>query len=124
MGVGYLLIGAGFALNSMARSAPMFALAMTIFTLGEMVAMPVSSAYIADLSPPDMRGRYMGLFGFTWALALVCGPGLGMMVYTHNPRLLWFSCGGLGLLAAMIILWEGKSRAAFSPAAPANISGS
>ena len=104
MAIGYVLIGTGFALNAVARSAPAFALAMTVFTFGEMVAMPVSSAYIADLSPADMRGRYMGLFGFTWALALVCGPALGMMLYGQSPLLLWLSCGGLGWLAAGIIL--------------------
>ena len=30
----------------------------------------------------------------TWALALVCGPGLGMIVYTRSPLLLWLGCGG------------------------------
>jgi MFS family permease len=106
MAAGYLLIGVGFALNGFARTAPAFAFAMTVFTLGEMVAMPVSSAYIADLSPAHMRGRYMGLFGFTWSAALVCGPGLGVILYGQNPLLLWLTCGGLGLFAALIILWE------------------
>jgi len=106
MAAGYILIGSGFAFNAFARTVPAFALAMTIFTFGEMIAMPVSSAYIADLSPAHMRGRYMGLFGFTWALALVCGPGLGMMLYAVNPLMLWLTCGGFGLLAASIILWE------------------
>jgi len=109
MAVGYVLIGTGFALNACARSAPIFALAMTIFTLGEMVAMPVSQAYIADLAPPHLRGRYMGVFGFTWALALVCGPALGMIVYTHSPLSLWLGCGGLGILAACIILSGAKA---------------
>jgi MFS family permease len=93
MAAGYVLIGTGFALNAVARSVPAFALAMTIFTLGEMIAMPVSQAYIADLSPPHLRGRYMGVFGFTWALALVCGPALGMIVYLRSPLLLWLGCG-------------------------------
>lgn len=105
MAAGYVLIGAGFALNALARGAPVFVLAMTIFTLGEMVAMPVSSAHIADLSPAHLRGRYMGVFGLTWALALVCGPGLGMMVYARNPLALWLGCGALGLVAAFIILF-------------------
>jgi MFS family permease len=111
MAVGYVLIGAGFALNAFARTAPAFAFAMTIFTLGEMVAMPVSSAYIADLAPAHMRGRYMGMFGLTWALALVAGPSLGMMAYARSPMLLWLGCGGLGLLAAFIILGEGEPDA-------------
>ena len=114
MAAGYVLIGTGFALNAFARSVPAFGLAMIIFTLGEMVAMPVSSAYIADLSPAHLRGRYMGIFGFTWALALVCGPGLGMMIYARSPLLLWLSCGGLGLLhrrrALFAVRWRSFRR--------------
>ena len=110
MAAGYVLIGSGFALNAFARSPVAFALAMTIFTFGEMMAMPVSSAYIADLSPDHMRGRYMGMFGFTWALALMCGPALGIALYGQSPMLLWLSCGGLGLVAAFIILAETGPR--------------
>lgn len=103
MAAGYILIGGGFAMNALAHSAPAFAVAMAIFTLGEMVAMPVSAAYLADLAPAQLRGRYMGLLGLTWALALSCGPALGMMLYRQSPSLLWWTCGGLGLLAAAII---------------------
>jgi hypothetical protein len=34
-------------------------------TLGEMIAMPISSNYVASLAPDDMRGRYMGVLGFS-----------------------------------------------------------
>ncbi len=101
MAAGYVLIGAGFALNAFARTAPAFAITMSIFTLGEMVAMPVSSAYIADLAPAHLRGRYMGMFGLIWAMALAAGPSLGTMAYARSPMLLWLGCGGLGLLAAV-----------------------
>jgi MFS family permease len=104
MASGYLLIGLGFAFNAFAHTALAFALAMLIFTFGEMTSVPVSSAYVADLAPPHLRGRYMGMMGFTWSLALVCGPGLGMMLLGCNPSLLWLTCGGLGCLAALIIL--------------------
>src|SRR5207253_9730646 len=56
MAAGYVLIGTGFALKARARNTLAFALAMTVFTFGEMIAMPVASAYIADLSPSEMRG--------------------------------------------------------------------
>jgi MFS family permease len=108
MAAGYLLIGAGFAFNAVARSGTALAIAMAVFTLGEMVAMPISSAYIADLAPPNLRGRYMGVFGFIWALALIIGPALGMMLYERNASLLWLGCGALGLLAAAVILWPVK----------------
>src|SRR5262249_11521550 len=60
MALGYLLIAAGFGLNSVARTVPALAACLAIFTVGEMMMMPVSAAYIADLCPPTMRGRYTG----------------------------------------------------------------
>lgn len=107
MAFGYLLIGAGFASNAFAHDTLWLMLAMTIFTFGEMCSMPTASAYVADLAPEHLRGRYMGLIGFAWAFALVCGPGLGMTLYTQHPVALWLGCGVLGALAALII-FQGK----------------
>ncbi len=101
---GFLLIGAGFALNSVAHTVAALAGSIALFTLGEMVAVPVSSAYIANLSPPHMRGRYAGAYGLTWALALIIAPAMGMRVLAYSQSLLWLSCGALGVLAATIIL--------------------
>ncbi|MEW6305658.1 MAG: MFS transporter [Verrucomicrobiota bacterium] len=103
MAVGYLLIGAGFGLNAFAHTVPALVLTMTLFTIGEMVSMPVSSAYVASLAPPEMRGRYMGTLGFVWALALVIGPDLGMQLFSRSPAGVWAVCGGLGVVAAWLI---------------------
>jgi MFS family permease len=83
---------------------------MAIVTFGEMLTIPVSVAYIADLAPPHLRGRYMGANGLVWAAALVIGPGLGMKLFAIGPAVLWLSCGALGLLAATIILGEIKPK--------------
>ncbi|HKI70465.1 MAG TPA: MFS transporter, partial [Verrucomicrobiae bacterium] len=104
MATGYLLIGIGFALNIFAHTIPALVSCMAVFTLGEMVAMPVAAAYIADLAPANMRGRYLGVNGLTWATALIVGPGLGMKLFSLGPAVLWLSCGTLGVLAAIIIL--------------------
>ena len=77
---------------------------MTVVTFGEMLTIPVSVAYVADLAPAHMRGRYMGAFGLTWALGLTVGPSLGMTLFHYGAAALWLSCGALGLLAAAIIL--------------------
>jgi MFS family permease len=101
--LGYILIGCGFGLNALARSVPVFALAVGTFTLGEMISMPVASAYVADLAPAHLRGRYMGAFGLTWAAAFVTGPTIGLWVFANNHSALWLSCALLGLGAAAIV---------------------
>jgi len=104
MALGYALIGAGFALNYFAHSVPALVGCMIIFTIGEMFALPMASAYVADLAPAHMRGRYMGVNGMTWALALILGPALGMKLLAYSAGALWLACGGLGLVAALVIL--------------------
>jgi MFS family permease len=106
MAAGYALIGAGFALNIGARTLPALTACIILFTLGEMIAMPVSAAYLSVLAPAHLRGRYMGVSGLNWALALIVAPGLGLKLLAYNPALLWLGCGALGVLAAGIILTE------------------
>jgi len=109
---GFLLMGLGFACNAFARTFPALAGCMALFTLGEMIAIPVAAAYMANLSPPHMRGRYAGVSGLTWALALIFAPGLGMKIMSYNPAVLWISTGVLGMLSATIILWPIKAATA------------
>lgn len=104
MALGFWLIGVGFASNLLPRTLPLLVVTTALFTLGEMISMPVSAAYVADLAPEHQRGLYMGTYGLVWALAFVFGPSLGLLLFSSSPFALWLSCGGLGLLAAVIIL--------------------
>jgi MFS family permease len=108
MAIGYLFIGVGFFLGAFAVTFAGFAVCIFVFTLGEMFAMPVSSAYVAGLSPQHMRGRYMGTYGLTWTLAQVVGPGLGMSLFAASPMAFWIVGGGLGLAAALVAI-QGRS---------------
>jgi MFS family permease len=104
MALGFVLIGIGFCSNVLTRTLPLLLLTTTLFTLGEMVSMPVSGAYVADLAPSHQRGLYMGAYGMVWAVAFVFGPSLGMVLFEASPKALWFSCGLVGLLGAGLIL--------------------
>jgi MFS family permease len=103
MAVGYVLCAAGFALNGFAHTIPALVLCMIILTIGEMITMPTAAAYLAELAPPDMRGRYMGVSGLTWAMALVIGPISGMKLFTVAPTAYWIVSGAVGIFAAMVI---------------------
>jgi len=114
LATGYVLVGLGFALNIFAHTVPALAVCVIIFTLGEMIAMPVSSAYVANLSPPHLRGRYVGAYGLNWALALIIAPGLGMKLLDYSPLLLWLGCGALAVIGAIIISLEVRTDKAAS----------
>jgi MFS family permease len=104
MAAGHLLCAAGFALNAFAHSITALALCMIVFTLGEMILMPTAAAYLANLAPPEMRGRYMGVSGLTWGSGLVFGPLCGMKLYAAAPAAYWALSAAMGLFAAIIIL--------------------
>jgi MFS family permease len=103
MAAGYALCATGFALNGFAHSIPGLVICMLIFTLGEMITMPTAVAYLADLAPPQMRGRYMGVSGLTWAMALIIGSAGGMNLYAAAPTTYWITCAAVGMFAAMVI---------------------
>jgi MFS family permease len=99
----FLLIGMGFALTGLAHSMPALGLTVAVWTLGEMVGAPVSYAYVADLAPEHMRGRYQGIYGIAWASGTVTGPAVGTFLFARWGAGFWALCGGLGVAAAVIV---------------------
>jgi MFS family permease len=66
--------------------------------------MPIASSYVANLAPDDMRGRYMGVLGFSWNTAVGVGPMVGLWIFGRSPELLWLLCGLAGVVAACLSL--------------------
>lgn len=109
MALGYLLTGLGYALTAFARDAWTLAGTVLVWTLGEMLASPVSLAYVAGLAPLHMRGRYLGMVSVVWALGLIAGPTWGTALYAHDAPQLWALCAGLGVASALCV-WVGPER--------------
>jgi MFS family permease len=107
LAIGFLLIGLGFGLTGMAHSLATLALTVAIWTLGEMVSAPVAYAYVADIAPEHMRGRYQGLFFFSFSSGAILGPALGTFLFAHGEMAFWAICGGLGLVAALLTVAGG-----------------
>jgi MFS family permease len=118
MALGSLLVGLGFALTAFANDLPELAFTVLIWTIGEIVYAPVASAYVADLAPEHLRGRYQGAWGLMWGFAFVLAPILGAVIYAWNPDGLWLTCGLLGLVSALLLVLQVSPRdeAAFAAA--------
>jgi MFS family permease len=98
--LGTLLYGLGFAMYGFTSSYVMFAVAMIVITIGEMIVSPFQQALVARFSPEDMRGRYMAVAGLSWGIAFAAGPYFaGLLLDGPNPKLLWIACGILGFVA-------------------------
>lgn len=102
--LGYGLTGIGFALTGIADNLPFLAFTVVIWTIGEMIYAPVTGAYVTGLAPERFRGRYMGLWHSTWSAGMILGPFFGMILYEHNPTVLWVTCFVVGVAGAALAL--------------------
>lgn len=101
--LGALLLGGGFALMPLGSTFLFGCFTVAVWTMGEMLSIPSLAALIANHSNDAVRGKYMGLFSFAFALSMVVGPLLGAKIYdSFGASTLWFSCGAAGF-----ILWWG-----------------
>jgi len=56
-----------------------------------------ANAYIADVTPPDERGKAFGILGAAFGLGFVVGPAIGGLLGNLGPRVPFFVAAGLSL---------------------------
>jgi MFS family permease len=96
-----VLSGAGWGMNALARSTGGFALAIVVWTVGEIANNPTGATLVAELAPAHLRGRYQGAYGMSWALASAIGPAAGAAALgAWGSSALWAGCLAVNLLVA------------------------
>ncbi|MCP9944319.1 MFS transporter [Streptomyces somaliensis] len=99
--VSALLFAVGLGATALAESAPAFALTVVVWTVGEMVYIPVNAAATARLAPVHARGRYQGVMGMSWSIGGFVAPvTAGWVVEGPGPDALWLGCTVVSLVAA------------------------
>ncbi|HET9171196.1 MAG TPA: MFS transporter [Actinospica sp.] len=100
-----LVIGVGMAVPVLGGSVGVFALSVTIWTVGEIGNTPIASALIAQLAPAHLRGRYQGVYQIAWSGSAVLAPltgGLAFAGFGGTP--VWLGCLALSIVAAIGLL--------------------
>lgn len=75
-------------------------------SLGECLVGPAVNALVMSLPPERLRGRYSSMFGISWTLPSVVGPGVVGVLLDWNVWALWWvfgalvAAGALGFLVA------------------------
>ncbi|GAA1664747.1 MFS transporter [Streptomyces yatensis] len=96
-----LLTGGGFGLTAFAGSVGMYTVAVTVWTLGEIINSPTQMGLVARLSPTHARGRYQGMYSLSWSLASLTAPLVGGAVMDRfGADALWASSAVVGVVAA------------------------
>lgn len=106
-----LLVGLGMGAVAVAGTVPLLMLTVVVWTAGEMINAPVNGAYVADLSQPQMRGRYQGVASMGFTLANFIAPVLGGVLLDHSPpATLWLVLAALGVAVAIGQFITGPAR--------------
>ncbi len=107
LALGALLYAVGVGTVALGSSFVPFLASMLIMTCGELLLVPTTSALVADLAPPDMRGRYMSIYGLSWGTASGIGPVFGgLLSDAIAPRAVWLGgaavcLAGMGLFVVL-----------------------
>jgi MFS family permease len=78
-----------------------------LWTLGEMLSLPMANAIASHRGPPGAGGRFIGAYSLAFSLAFVIGPVTGTAVLQRfGGDVLWLAIGpiGLGLFAGCVAL--------------------
>lgn len=104
--IGAFLAGVGFGGFAIATTTIPLAIAIIIFTFGEMIFFPTTAAYTSELAPAERRGEYMGYYQMTFSFAFSAGPWLGTVVYQHYGSVaLWSGAFLFALITAVLMFF-------------------
>jgi DHA1 family tetracycline resistance protein-like MFS transporter len=90
-------LGLDFLLMALAPSL-YWLLAVRIIGGATAANFSVASAYIADLTSPEARGKAMGMIGAAFGIGFIIGPVIGGLLGEENVRLPFYVAAGLSLI--------------------------
>jgi len=102
--LGAFLYAIGFGSFALAKGPMGIFAAVVVWTFGEMILMPGSAAYAAEIAPTGRRGEYMGLYTMSFSFAFSLGPWLGaMLLERHGPQALWGTALVSGCISTLLM---------------------
>lgn len=105
VGVGLLLVGAGYGALLLGTGLATAVLMMVLLSLGEILYKTPATAYVADQAPAHAIGLFQSLYAGVSASGVVLGGPLGGALYSAAPGLLWPLCAALAAGAGGAVLW-------------------
>jgi len=111
--LGALLYAIGFGSFALVSRMSHIVVSVIVFTFGEMILLPGSSAYAAEIAPAGRRGEYMGLYTMSFSIAFSLGPLAGAaLLQRWGPHGLWGFAFVSGSIAAFLMsrIGEGEVR--------------
>jgi MFS family permease len=101
--VGALLFSIGFGALAFSRGILSVAATVVIWTFGEMIMLPATAAYMADIAPIERRGQYMGLYTMAFSIAFICSSIGPVILERFSAPVLWSAAFLFGSLSAAMM---------------------
>jgi MFS family permease len=109
--LGALLYAVGFGSFGLVTSPAGILAAVVVWTFGEMILLPASAAYAAEIAPSGRRGEYMGLYTMSFSISFSLAGFLGAnLLQRAGPRALWGTAFASGCFAALLMSRIGARR--------------
>ena len=111
--LGSLLYALGWLTMSWVADFNWAFVTITVVTAAEVVFTPLALSVVAEFSPEDKRGRYMGFFGLSQTLGISFGPLLGGVLldaFPADPLFIWGTIASVAFITAVGFYWWGKTR--------------
>jgi predicted MFS family arabinose efflux permease len=113
------LIGLGFALLPLGRGFFYAALTVAVWTMGEILTMPLTATVTAGRGG-ESAGKYLGLLSLTFSLSMFIAPSLGnWLLGTIGGDALWPVAGGAAALSGLgFLILKPRLEPAAQPVSP------
>ena len=103
MGLGACIMCLGFGVLPFSTEMLVAVASMVIWTVGEMVFIPLAGGFVANRGGTRHRGKYMGLFTMSWGVCFVSAPYFGTKIYQNlSPQAVWY-----GVILVGFLIWIG-----------------
>jgi len=103
MAMGYLIMGAGFAVVAFSHSPTPFLVGGALMSVAEVLLMGHLYAVVSGLAPDQARGRYLAVFGLTWGVATIAAPLVVGWLLPLNGHWLWL---GGAVVCVLLAAWQ------------------
>lgn len=88
-----------------AYSKPAYAVAIVLYTIGELAFSAAAPAVVAGLSPATLRGQYQGMYQLAWSGSFMLAPAVGAYsLAKFGSGFLWTTMSAVSLLGACLHL--------------------
>jgi len=102
--LGVVLTAIGMGIIGLVMHWAWFLMCVLLWTAGEILTIPQQSAFLADWSPPELRGRYLGISQASWGLGATVAPMAFLPIHERLPEAAFWALVGLVVLPAAAIM--------------------